>query len=66
MRSWGLTIIVLAVLSAALPYAGMQFIFLTWVDNWGTTIGWIIRGGLILVGVAMFLLDRTSKRTLPS
>lgn len=33
---------------------------LAWIDVWGETIGWIIRGGLIVVGVLLFFLAGSS------
>lgn len=53
MRSWGWTLILVAVLSAVLPYLGLQLLFVAWIDTWGPAIGWAIRGGLALIGAAM-------------
>lgn len=38
----------------------MEFKLLMWVDNWGPTVGTLIRVGLVVVGGAMWLLG--SKR----
>ncbi|MGH7134029.1 MAG: hypothetical protein ACREJO_19045 [Phycisphaerales bacterium] len=53
MRSWGVWFIIFAVGSAILPYIGMQFILVAWIDMWGPTVGWIIRAAMAMAGVAM-------------
>lgn len=55
MRSWGWTFIIVAVLSAVLPYVGLQLLLVAWVDMWGLAIGWAIRGGLVVIGVGMIV-----------
>lgn len=57
MRSFGIFLIVMAVGSAVLPYVGMQFFLVMWIDTWGTTIGWVIRGVLLLIGIALIALS---------
>lgn len=58
MRGWGIFIIVMAVGSAILPYFGLQFVVVGWVDMWGPTIGWLIRAGLIVLGVGLVAAPR--------
>jgi hypothetical protein len=29
--------------------------FITWVDQWGSTTGWLIRGGIMLLGLVLWL-----------
>lgn len=58
MRSLGGTIILLTIGSAILPFFNVQFILMSWVDNWGPTMGWVIRGGLLLLGILMVAADR--------
>jgi len=53
MRSFGIFLIVMAIGSAVLPYVGMQFILVAWVDHWGSTIGWVIRGALLVIGIGL-------------
>lgn len=53
MKSWGFTLILFAVLSVVLPYIGLQLIFMIWVDHWGLTIGWVIRGVLAAIGIGL-------------
>ena len=35
---------------------GYEFTLLMWVDNWGPTVGWVIRGVLIVVGAALWFM----------
>ncbi len=58
MKKWGGYLFFFGVGSIVLSFMDMEFILLTWIDNWGEGIGWSIRIGLALVGGAMWLLDR--------
>jgi hypothetical protein len=58
LRGWGLFLIITAVLSAALPYIGVQFLILMWLDRWGSEIGWAIRGAMFLAGAWMIWAAR--------
>ncbi|MCC6661045.1 MAG: hypothetical protein IT437_09195 [Phycisphaerales bacterium] len=58
MRSLGVTLIILGLGSMVLNYLGIYFIVLYWIDNWGSNVGWAIRGGLVGLGVLMVLLGR--------
>ena len=62
MRSFGIFLLVMAVGSALLPMIGMQFILVAWVDTWGATIGWVIRGIMAVVGLGLIGL---AGRSLP-
>lgn len=53
MRGWGITLILLGIGSAILPLMDRQFILLMWIDMWGPTMGWILRGGVITLGILM-------------
>jgi hypothetical protein len=50
--------------SIILNFFNMQFRLLSWIDNWGTTVGWSIRIGLVVVGGALWLLG--NKQTEPA
>lgn len=63
MRSLGIWIIILTIGSAILPYIGMQFILLSWVDAWGPSIGWMIRGGLLVLGGLMLVAAGSGAKT---
>ena len=50
----GLLLAALGIISALLYVFNYNVRFLAWIDLWGTTIGWIIRGGFIFGGGALF------------
>jgi hypothetical protein len=33
----------------------VHYVFLKWIDNWGATMAWVIRGGIALLGLALWL-----------
>ena len=33
----------------------MHCVFLKWINNWGPTVAWMIRGGITLLGLALWL-----------
>lgn len=55
MKNIGGLMILLGAGSIVLGYVGYEFSVLMWVDNWGPTTGWVIRGALILVGAILWL-----------
>lgn len=48
--------------SAVLHFINMEFILLAWIDMWGPTVGWIIRGALAIVGGIMWLTGVDSEK----
>lgn len=34
----------------------MNFSILMWIDNWGETVGWAIRGGAGALGIILFIV----------
>jgi hypothetical protein len=58
MKYLGLVLLIIGVLSLILPFTGAEFMFLSWVSNWGETIGWAIRIGIVLLGAALYLPNR--------
>ena len=56
MKSIGGLMVVFGAGSIVLGLIGMEFSLLMWVDNWGPTVGWAIRGTLIVVGALLWLL----------
>jgi len=58
MRNIGSTLLFFGIGSIVLNYIDMQFIILSWIDMWGPTVGWIIKGAMILVGAILFFASR--------
>jgi len=61
MRFLGTIFIVVGVLSAAVYFLDMNFIFLKWIDNWGSSIAWSIRGGMVLLGLILYFAGKPSE-----
>jgi hypothetical protein len=60
MRELGLAMLLVGLVSLALPFINpnIHYIFLTWIDQWGPTTAWGIRGGITLVGLVLWLWRR--------
>ncbi|WP_035562660.1 hypothetical protein [Hymenobacter sp. IS2118] len=57
MKELGLALLIIGLISLALPFINpnIKSVFLTWIDNWGTSLAWVIRGGITLLGLALWL-----------
>ena len=36
----------------------MEFILLAWIEMWGPSVAWVIRGALAIVGGILWLIGR--------
>jgi len=63
LKSIGGLLFVLGVGSAVLNLIGFEFKLLMWIDNWGTTTGWGIRGAMAAAGGALWLLVKAPETT---
>jgi hypothetical protein len=61
MRTFGLYVMVIGLLSIVFQFFHINFIFLNWIDKWGTQTGWIIRGGFTLIGLLLWLFGKKEK-----
>lgn len=52
----GLLLAAMGVMSIVLSIFNYNIRLLAWIDLWGTTVGWIIRILLIVLGIALFFL----------
>ncbi|MDZ4747429.1 MAG: hypothetical protein SH808_03015 [Saprospiraceae bacterium] len=62
MRFFGAFIMVVGACSAAVYFLGMNFVFLNWINNWGSGVAWGIRGGIFLLGLIMYLVGKPSEQ----
>ncbi len=60
MRNIGILLVLFGAGSFVLNMIGMEFKLLMWIDNWGQTTGWAIRGGMIVVGGLLFFMAMRS------
>jgi len=62
LMSIGGFIALAGVISIVLSFINYNLRILMWIDNWGTTVGWIIRIGLVVVGGVLILIGKLSTR----
>ncbi|SFQ30776.1 hypothetical protein [Hymenobacter arizonensis] len=57
MKELGLGLLIIGLISLVLPFINpnIKSVFLTWIDQWGTTVAWLIRGGITLLGLILWL-----------
>tara|TARA_R110002049_G_scaffold308777_2_gene514037 strand:- start:1068 stop:1286 length:219 start_codon:yes stop_codon:yes gene_type:complete len=61
MKKIGGYFAVIGIALIVLPYFGLTIRFLDWIDNWGDTVSWAIKIGLILVGAVLFFMGKPSE-----
>ncbi len=57
MKSIGSFMAIAGLISIALFFFGYELKILMWIDNWGETVGWLIRGGLVVIGAAIWFFS---------
>ena len=57
MKELGLGLLIVGLISLVLPLINpnVHYVFLKWITNWGPTVAWAIRGGITLLGLALWL-----------
>ncbi|HKK06694.1 MAG TPA: hypothetical protein VKA50_12690 [Gammaproteobacteria bacterium] len=58
MKKWGAYLFFFGVGSIALYFLHMEFVILSWIDHWGTNVGWAIRIGMAVIGGIMWLVAK--------
>ena len=66
MKSLGMWLFIFGAGSFVLNQLGREFVLLSWIDNWGPTVGTGIRVGFIVVGAALFLIGRRQQAAQPA
>ena len=56
MKTIGMYMAIAGIASIVLHFLNMNLRILMWIDMWGPTTGWLIRGGLVLIGAALFVM----------
>ncbi len=57
MKQIALLLLLFGIGSTALNFVGYEFRLLSWIDNWGETVGWAIRGALFVAGGILYVID---------
>ena len=57
MKELGLGLLIIGLVSLMLPLINpnVHYVFLTWINKWGPTVAWGIRGGITLLGLVLWL-----------
>ena len=58
MKGLGGTMVFFGVGSIILYFLNMEFVILAWIDMWGPTVGWVIRGALVVVGAILWMIGK--------
>ncbi len=62
MKRIGIYIALFGIAAIILPYFERQLVILSWIDNWGETVSWVIKIGLIVVGVVLFFILKSQPK----
>lgn len=54
MKTIGGWLVIFGLGSFVLGLIGYEFTLMMWVDNWGSAVGWIIRGAMIVIGSVLW------------
>lgn len=65
MKKIGSYIAIFGILSTILPFFNLELRFLSWIDNWGETVAWAIKIGLIVVGAIMYFAGGNTSDSAP-
>jgi hypothetical protein len=57
MKELGLGLFIIGLIALVLPFINpnIHYVFLTWIDKWGPTVAWGIRGGITVLGLVLWL-----------
>ncbi len=66
MKNAGSLLLFLGIGTIVLNFIGYEFAILSWIDNWGETVGWVIRGAMIAVGAVLLIMGMRSPQAEPA
>lgn len=61
MKTIGTYLSLAGVISCVLLLMDRNLSILMWIDNWGETMGWVIRIAFIVVGLILFFLGKSNE-----
>ena len=65
MKNIGGLMVLFGAGSFLLGLVGYEFRLMMWVDTWGPTVGWAIRGALVVVGAVLWIMGNKSESAQP-
>ena len=66
MKGIGGLLVLLGAGSFVLNMMEREFTVISWIDNWGPTVGMAIRVGMIVVGAALWFMGNKKETATPS
>ncbi len=66
MKNAGSLLLFPGIGTIVLDFIGYEFAILSWIDNWGETVGWVIRGGMIALGAVLFIIGMKTPEGQPA
>lgn len=60
MQRVGIYILIFGIALSAFKLMDLQSGLLGMTEMWGPTVGWIIRGSLIVIGLVMIMMNRNN------
>ncbi len=63
MRSIGSALILLGVLAIGLDFINMVPKVLRWIYAWGNEVAWMIKGGIVVVGIILYIIGKPSEES---
>ena len=58
MRKIGSYLAIIGIALIVLPYIGLTIVFTDWIYDWGETVAWAIKIGLIVLGAVLFFIGK--------
>ncbi|MBA9077013.1 MULTISPECIES: hypothetical protein [Rufibacter] len=58
MKFIGILLFLAGMVSLLLAPLGIQHGLLLWADNWGSAVGWVIKGTVTLLGLVLYYVNR--------
>ena len=63
MKSIGSLLFIIGLASTIFYFLNRELVILGWINNWGETVAWVIRGGLMVIGGGLWLAGKPSEDT---
>lgn len=63
LASIGTLLFAVGLISSGLTFTDYELRVLLWINTWGETMAWVIRGGLMVVGAILFILGSSGEKT---
>lgn len=62
MKGFGGLLFFFGLGSMVLYFVQMEFILLGWINTWGETMAWVIRGAMVVVGAGLWAAGNSAEQ----